>query len=135
MGDKFLTFRIFILLAIIPIIEIWLLIKVGNVIGPLQTLGALMVFSLIGVWLAKSQGFRIIIAIRDELAVGRMPAAHFLDGVLILFGGILLIIPGFITDFIGLFFLIPATRKLFKRWLRSWLERKLLKGNVVVLRR
>ncbi len=135
MGDKFFKLRIFILLFIIPVIEIWLLIKVGNVIGPLQTLGALMVFSLIGVWLAKSQGFRIITAIRDELAVGRMPAAHFLDGVLILFGGILLIVPGFLTDFIGLFFLVPATRQLFKRWLRSLLERKLRNGNVVVIRR
>jgi len=135
MGDKFLIFRIFLLLLIIPVIEIWLLIKVGGLIGPLQTLGALMVFSLIGVWLAKSQGFRIISVIRDELADGRMPAAHFLDGVLILFGGILLIVPGFITDFIGLFFLIPATRQLFKNSLRNWLERKLINGNVVVLRR
>lgn len=135
MVSKFLFLRIFLLLLIIPVIEIWLLIKLGGVIGPLQTLGVLMVFSLIGFWLAKSQGFRIIIAIRDELAAGRMPAAHFLDGILILFGAILLIVPGFLTDFIGLFFLIPATRQLFKRWLRIWLERKLIKGNFVVLRR
>ena len=127
--------RLFLLLLIIPVIEIWLMIKIGNLIGPLQTLGALMVFSLIGFWLTKSQGFQIIIAIRDELAAGRMPAAHFLDGVLILSGGILLIVPGFLTDFIGLFFLIPATRQLFKRWLRIWLERKLLNGNFIVLRR
>jgi UPF0716 protein FxsA len=121
--------RLFLIFAIVPIIEIWLLIKVGRVIGPLPTVAVLLAISMTGAWLAKSQGFRIIVAIRDELAAGRLPAAHFLDGALILAGGILLLTPGFFTDFIGLFFLIPATRRFLKRWLRTWLEHKLLQGN------
>jgi len=127
--------RLFLVFTIVPIIEVWLPIKVGRVIGALPTLAILLAISLVGAWLARSQGFRTVIAIRDELAAGRLPAAHFLDGALILAGGILLLTPGFFTDFIGLFFLIPATRKLLKAWLRRWLERKLLQGGFVMHRR
>ena len=128
-------FRLFLIFATVPIIEIWLLIKVGRVIGALPTVLILLAISMIGAWLARSQGFRTIVAIRDELAAGRLPAAHFLDGALILTGGIFLLTPGFFTDFIGLFFLIPATRTLLKRWLRSWLEQNMLRSKVIVINR
>jgi UPF0716 protein FxsA len=127
--------RLFLAFTIVPIIEVWLLIKVGRVIGALPTVAILLAISLVGAWLARSQGFRTVVAIRDELAAGRLPAAHFLDGALILAGGILLLTPGFFTDFIGLFFLVPATRKLLKVWLRSWLEHKLLRGGFVMRQR
>lgn len=127
--------RLFLVFTIVPIIEIWILIKIGRVIGPLPTVAILLAISLAGAWLAKSQGFRIIVAIRDELAAGHLPAAHFLDGALVLAGGILLLSPGFFTDFIGIFFLIPATRELLKRWLRNWLEHRLLQGSFVIRRR
>lgn len=126
--------RLFLVFSIVPIIEVWLLIKVGRVIGTLPTVATLLAISMIGAWLTKSQGFRIIAAIREELAYGRLPAAHFLDGAIILAGGILLITPGFFTDFISLFFLIPSTRNLLKRWLRIWLEHRLLQGKFVIHR-
>jgi len=124
--------RLFLLFTIVPIIEVWLLIRVGRVIGALPTVGVLLAVSLAGAWLARSQGFRVIVAIRDELALGRMPGAQVLDGALILVGAILLVVPGFFTDFLGLFFLIPATRRLVKRWLGIWLERRLRRGGYVV---
>jgi UPF0716 protein FxsA len=127
--------RLFLVFTVVPIIEVWLLIKVGRVIGALPTVAILLAISMAGAWLARSQGFRTVIAIRDDLAAGRLPAAHFLDGALILAGGLLLLTPGFFTDFIGLFFLIPATRRLLKLWLRSWLEHKLLGGGFVMRRR
>jgi UPF0716 protein FxsA len=127
--------RLFLIFTIVPIIEVWLLIKIGRVIGPLPTVAILLAISLAGAWLARSQGFRVIVSIREELAAGRLPSAHILDGAFILAGGILLLTPGFFTDFIGLFFLIPATRKLLKLWLRKWLEQKLLQGSFVIGRR
>lgn len=127
--------RLFLIFTLVPIIEIWLLIQVGSEIGPLPTLVILLAISMAGAWLARSQGFRIIVAIREELAMGRMPAAHFLDGALILAGGILLLTPGFFTDLIGLFFLIPVTRDLLKGWLGIWLEQKLRQGNFVIHKR
>ncbi len=127
--------RLFLLCSIVPIIEIWLLIKIGRVIGALPTVGLLLVVSVTGAWLARSQGLRVVTDIRDELAAGRLPAAHLLDGAMILAGGILLLTPGFFTDFLGLFFLIPATRTLLKRWLRNRLERGLSRGAIIVHRR
>lgn len=124
--------RLFLLFTIIPIMEVWLLIKAGRQFGALPTIAALLVISMVGAWLARSQGFRVIIAIQAELAAGRIPAAQFLDGAMILAGGILLLTPGFFTDFIGIFFLIPATRTLLKQVLRTWLERKLYQGTIVI---
>jgi len=125
-------FRIFLMFLIVPVIEIWLIIKIGHVIGPLHTVAMLLGISVIGAFLAKLQGVRIVVAIREELAAGRLPAARLLDGAFILAGGILLLTPGFFTDFIGLFFLIPATRTLLKKWLRRKLERGLDRGTLTI---
>lgn len=127
--------RLFLIFTIVPVIEIWLIIKIGHVIGPLPTVAILLAISMTGAWLARSQGFQVISAIRNELAMGRLPAAHFLDGALILAGGILLLTPGFFTDFVGLFFLIPPTRTLLKQRLGAWLEHKLRQGSFVMYRR
>ncbi len=127
--------RLFILFSVVPIVEIWLLIKVGRVFGALPTVALLLVISSVGAWLAKSQGLRVITEIRDELAGGRVPGGPLLDGALILAGGILLLTPGFFTDFLGIFFLVPASRRLLKIWLRKRLERALYKGTIVIHRR
>ena len=127
--------RLFLIFSIVPIIEIWLLIKIGRVIGPLPTVATLLLISAVGAWLAKSQGLRLVMAIRDELAAGRVPAAQLLDGAIILAGGVLLLTPGFFTDFVGIFLLVPVTRNLLKQWLRRWLERRLLNGTIVLHRR
>lgn len=128
-------FRLFLVFTIVPLIEVWLLIKIGRVIGALPTVAMLVAISMAGAWLAKSQGFSVIVAIQQELAAGRLPAAHILDGAFILAGGILLLTPGFFTDFIGLFFLFPASRRLLKLWIGRWLEQKLRNGSFVVMRR
>jgi UPF0716 protein FxsA len=130
-----MLFRLFILFSVVPIIEIWLLIKVGRVIGALPTVAVLLAISAAGAWLAKSQGLRTIAAIRGELADGRVPGGPLLDGALILAGAILLLTPGFFTDFLGIFFLVPATRNLLKQWLRQRLERALFRGTIVITRR
>ena len=126
--------RLFLLFAIVPVIEVWLIIKVGRVIGPLPTVAILLAISLAGAWLARSQGFRVIAAIRDELAAGRLPAAQILDGAFVLAGGILLLTPGFFTDLVGLVLLFPPSRRLLKLWLGIWLENRLRRGNFVVRR-
>jgi UPF0716 protein FxsA len=129
-----MLFRLFLLFSVVPLIEIWLLIKVGRVIGALPTVALLLVISLVGAWLARSQGLKIIAAIRDELAAGRLPTAGLLDGALILAGGILLLTPGFFTDCIGLFFLVPPSRALLKAWLRERLRRGLDRGTFIIAR-
>ncbi len=126
--------RLFLIFSVVPIIEIWLLIKIGKVFGALPTVALLLAISSVGAWLAKSQGLRVITAIRDELTEGRVPGGPLLDGALVLTGAILLLTPGFFTDFLGIFFLIPATRKLLKQWLRRRLEKALFKGTIIIRR-
>ena len=127
--------RLFLIFLIVPVIEIYLLIKVGSLIGALPTAALLLAISLTGAYLVRSQGFRIVTQVRQELAQGRLPAAQLLDGALVLLGSLLLLTPGFFTDFIGIFFLIPATRRIIKLWLGLWLQKRLARGGFLVLRR
>lgn len=126
-------FRLFLIFAAIPVIEIYLLIQVGRVIGPLPTVLVLLAISAAGAWLVRAQGFYIARRIRSELAAGHLPAEELFDSFLVLVGGLLLMTPGFFTDFIGLFFLIPFTRFLIKRSLRRWLDKRLAKKGAIVV--
>jgi len=130
-----MLFRLFLLFSVVPVIEIYLLIRVGRLVGPLPTVALLLAISMAGAWLVRHQGFQIMRRISDELAAGRLPAAQLLDGALVLAGGILLLPPGFFTDFVGLFFLIPITRAALKRYLGLWIQRKLAHGEFIVIRR
>lgn len=126
--------RLFLIFSIVPIIELYLLIRVGKLIGALPTVALLLLISLAGAWLVRSQGFVILRRIQDELALGRLPAAGLLDGALVLLGGLLLLTPGFFSDVIGLFFIIPPTRAVIKQFLGLWLQNRLARGQFVIRR-
>ena len=126
--------RLFILFAVIPVIELYLLIKVGSLIGALPTVALVLSISLAGAWLVRHQGFEILRRIQAELAQGRLPAAELLDGAMVLVGGVLLLTPGFFTDVLGLFFLIPFTRAVIKQLTHLWLQRRLARGVITIHR-
>lgn len=126
--------RLFLIFSIVPIIELYLLIRVGKLIGALPTVALLLLISLAGAWLVRSQGFVILGRIQEELAMGRLPAAGLLDGALVLLGGLLLLTPGFFSDVIGLFFIIPPTRAVIKQFLGLWLQNRLARGQFVIRR-
>jgi UPF0716 protein FxsA len=124
--------RLLLLFAVVPVIEIYLLIRAGRFIGPLPTVALLLAISAAGALLVRHQGFAILRRIQAELAAGRLPAAELMDGALVLVGGVLLLTPGFFTDLVGLFFLIPPTRQLLRQAIGSALQRRLQPGVVVV---
>ncbi|ANA40986.1 MULTISPECIES: FxsA family protein [Geobacter] len=126
--------RLFLIFSVVPIIELYLLIRVGKLIGALPTVALLLVVSLAGAWLVRSQGFVILRRIQDELALGRLPAAGLLDGALVLLGGLLLLTPGFFSDVVGLFFIVPPTRAVIKQFLGLWLQNRLARGQFVIRR-
>ena len=130
-----MLFKLFLVFLIVPAIEIYLLIQVGSLIGGLATVIILLLVSFLGAYLVRSQGFRIVGQIREELSRGRLPAAQMLDAALVFVGGVLLMTPGFFTDFLGIFFLVPMTRRLIKMWLGLWLQARLSKGGFLVRRR
>ena len=126
--------KFFLLFTIIPVLEIYLIIKMGSFLGIIPTILLLLAISSAGAWLVRHQGFAILGRIQSELAGGRVPGGALLEGALVLAGGILLLTPGFFTDFLGLFFLIPQTRQMIGRLAVQWLQRQLMNGKIVVRR-
>jgi UPF0716 protein FxsA len=113
----------------VPLIEIWVLIQVGQVIGPWWTILLLILDSLFGTWLIKREGARAWQALQVALESGRMPARELADGALILIGGTLMLTPGFVTDAFGILLILPFTRPVARRLLTQVVTRRLLAGQ------
>ena len=101
-----------LLFIVVPIAELAVIIQVGQQIGVLWTVAILIADSLLGAALMRSQGRAAWRRFNEATAAGRVPAREVLDGALVIFGGALLLTPGFITDIFGLILLIPPTRAL-----------------------
>src|SRR3954451_15709531 len=106
-----------ILFIVVPIAELYVILKVGDLIGILPTVALLVADSLLGAWLMRSQGRVVWRRFQQTMEAGRLPHREVLDGVLVIFGGAFLITPGFLTDIVGVLLLLPPTRALFRRWL------------------
>ena len=106
-----------LLFIVVPIVEIYVIIQVGEAIGALWTIALLIADSILGSMLMRSQGRAAWRRFNEAIAGGRIPAREVLDGVLIVFGGALLLTPGFVTDIFGLAFLLPPTRALIRKLL------------------
>lgn len=110
-------FRIlFLLFLTIPMLEIYLLIKVGGVIGALPTVFMVVFTAVLGAWLLRIQGFSTLARVRTTMAQGGVPALEMLEGAVLLVSGALLLTPGFFTDTIGFLCLIPSLRRAMIRW-------------------
>ncbi len=108
-----------LLLLALPFLEIAGFIVVGSKIGVLATLGLVILSIFLGVFLLRLQGFGILQKIRSETAAGRTPSWELVHGVMLFFAAFLLIVPGFITDIIGLLLFIPAVRDIGWRFVQS----------------
>ena len=110
---------LFLLFILFPILEMVVLIKVGGVIGALNAVGLVLVSALAGIEVMRRQGFRNALTLREKMAAGELPAVDMVESLAIMLGGVLMIIPGFITDIAGVFLLIPPVRQLLiNRWLK-----------------
>jgi UPF0716 protein FxsA len=115
--------RLILVFTIVPLAELYILIKIGTYIGGFNTILLVLMTTVLGALLARLQGLRTLRQIQLSLSQSQIPAEELIDGVLILFGGILLVIPGVLTDLFALVLLLPFTRTYFKRWLRRRLDR------------
>lgn len=115
-------------LVVGPLVELYVLIQVGQVIGPLPTIALLVVVSLLGAALLRRAGTRTWRAFRDATARGQVPGKEVADGALVLLAGALLLTPGFVSDAVGLLLLLPPVRALLRRALAAYAGRRLLTG-------
>ena len=122
----------FLLFIGIPILEIFLMIKLGGKIGALNTIALIFLTAVIGVYFAKLQGIQTIRSGMVNLYQNKMPVNEILSGASIAIAALLLIIPGFFTDFLGFLFIFPLTRKIiFGNLSKKFKKNKVKKNNFI----
>lgn len=108
-----LSLLIFILILVgVPLVELYLLIQVGSEIGALPTIGLSILTAAVGATLARRQGFAVLAEVHAAADRGEAPALPMLDGALLLIAGLMLLLPGFVTDALGFLLLLPRLRRL-----------------------
>jgi UPF0716 protein FxsA len=123
-----------VLLVAVPILEIWLLIKVGQQLGLLPTVLILVVEAVIGVLLMRHEGSRAWKALDDAFTEGKVPTGELADAALILVGGVLLMLPGFLTDIVGFLFLLRWTRPIARKIIAFFVARRISRLGIPVMR-
>jgi len=118
--------------VVVPLVEIYVLIQVGQVIGVWWTLLLLIADSIYGGWLIRHEGGRAWQALTNALNSGQMPAKELADAALILVGGTLMLSPGFVTDAMGILLILPFTRPVARRVLTRVVSKRLVAGFVDV---
>ncbi|WP_428619538.1 FxsA family protein [Shewanella sp.] len=103
-------FILLIIFVLIPVIELNVLIRVGESLGSWTTVGLVLFTAVVGVSLVRSQGIQTLMQVQQKLARGEAPGKEIVEGMMLAMAGLLLLIPGFVTDFIGLLLLTPLTR-------------------------
>ena len=122
--------RLLALFTLLPLAELYILIKIGTAVGALPTVLLVIGTGALGAWLARTQGFMVWHRIQREMNMGNFPADDMLDGLLIFFAGAVLITPGIITDIIGFLVLIPPTRAVIRGWVKRKLRRMSESGRI-----
>lgn len=126
--------KLFPMLIIALLIEIWGIYMMGQWIGGLLTFALLIGMGVLGTWFIKTEGRRVWQQAQRQMQAGEVPGHTLLEGLCVLAGGILLIVPGFISDIIGITMLLPFTRPVYRIYLYRWLERKVRSGNFTIHR-
>ncbi|NLX62612.1 MAG: FxsA family protein [Tissierellia bacterium] len=116
------------LFLILLVLEIYILIKAVEIIGLLETILLLLLTAAVGIIIAISEGRIVLRNINRALSQRRVPADDILSGLCILMGGLMLFLPGILTDLVGITMVIPVTRKFYKEIIRSIIENMILKG-------
>jgi UPF0716 protein FxsA len=114
------------LFIVVPLAELYVILKVGDAIGAVPTIALLAADSVLGSMLLRAQGRSVWRRFNETMAGGRVPHRELIDGVLVIFGGAFLITPGFLTDIVGLILLIPPSRALVRRLVARRLGRRIV---------
>ena len=122
--------RLALLFVVVPLLELALLIQIGQVVGFLPTMGVVVLTGVAGAWLARLEGLRTLWKLRHDLSRGQLPGQAIMDGMSILVGAALLLTPGILTDLVGFSLLLPPTRHAIQRSVRRRLEQSLQDGAI-----
>lgn len=118
-----------IVFIVVPIIELWVMVQVAGAIGALPTVLLVVASSLAGLWLMKVEGLGVLRRMQRQLDAGELPAEEVVDGVLILLGGLLMFLPGFVSGALGLLLLLPPVRALLRPLVSARARRRIDRGQ------
>ena len=121
--------KLFLAFTLIPLVEIYLLIKLGQAFGAMTSILLVIITGMLGAYLARMEGLRTLFRIQETLREKKMPGNELLEALLIVLAGLVLITPGFLTDAVGFMLLIPATRVRVRDWLRNRFQARFTRKN------
>ena len=121
---------LFLLFTVVPAMELYLLFQLGGAIGGVNTILVIFVTGILGASLARSQGLNILTKIQTDMQRGLVPADQIIHGLMVFAGGLLLITPGIITDFVGLSLVFPLTRHVLIGFVKQVLQRAIENGQL-----
>lgn len=127
--------NLFLAIVAYGVVEISLYLAIGKAIGILPTLLIILITSIVGGVAIRTTGIRTIANVQADLAQGIMPGVALIEGLMSLIGGVLLVLPGVVTDVLGLILLIPLTRKIFRPLIMSWLRRKTKNRQMIIIQK
>ena len=125
--------KLLLLFTIVPLVELYLLLLIGDLVGFWPTVGIVLFTGALGAWLAKREGLRVFRKWQAAIAEYRMPEEGVLGGLLVLVGGVLLVTPGILTDITGFLLLFPPTRRFIANVVRSRVEKRISEGSIHVV--
>ncbi|GBE35532.1 phage T7 F exclusion suppressor FxsA [bacterium BMS3Bbin06] len=120
-----MLFKLFLVFAVLPVIELAILIKVGSVIGVAYTVIIVITTAVVGAYMVRMEGMGVLYRIQQNMLQGVFPADELIDGAMILMAGALLLTPGFVTDLIGFLFVFPASRGVIRKYVKRYIQRKM----------
>jgi len=121
--------KLLMLFTVVPLVELYVLIKVGEKIGTVNTIGIVLLTGIVGASFARTQGSMALARIRDTLVQGQIPGRELVGGAMILAGGVMLVTPGIITDIVGLSLIFPLTRNFYTDIAVAFIQRKFQSGK------
>jgi UPF0716 protein FxsA len=116
-------FYLFLLFIVLPLVEILILVKIGMLTSFWVPIAIVIVTGVVGSALARREGWKVLERMREDVRTGQMPADSLIDGFLVLLAGVLFVLPGVLTDIVGILLLFPPSRSLVKRWVAAWFKR------------
>jgi UPF0716 protein FxsA len=126
--------RLFLLFTVVPLVEIYLLVTLGGLMGAGPTVALVAVTGMLGAWLARREGRKAIASYQAALSKGQMPEDGIVSGLLILAGGVMLITPGILTDVFGLAMMVPPVRRGVANLVKQRLQKRIEGGEIQVMK-
>ena len=128
-----MLFKLFLLFAVIPVIELAILIKIGSFIGVTSTVIIVILTAIIGAYMVRLEGLGVLYRIQNNMQQGVFPGDELISGAMILMAGALLLTPGFFTDIIGFLMVIPASRNFIKEIVKKHIDKKISSDDIHII--